>query len=157
MHRLCLLVLPHVLLGSLAQLLSADPADRVSAGHEVMSIVDEVFQEFFSETNSDRALLEAIDISPEEEVRIGKRDLQLFLDTLRSRELRIVQSGTNASYLKSLVAEIHPLMRNAKRYRSISVYVVETTTTDARAFPGGSRPVSACPIRTGSVSRMSSA
>ena len=63
--------------------------------------------------------------------------LQDLLDSLHVQKIRVVNRGKDTDYLTSLVAEIHPLMRNAERYRAIRVYVAESKVIDARAFPGG--------------------
>jgi predicted Zn-dependent protease len=106
-------------------------------GDDFESFADQVFEEFFAETAEERRLLGAVAISIKEERRIGEASLQAFLRTLQRQKIDVSQRGKDAAYLKSLVAEIRPRMRNEKRYRSIRVYVAKTKATDAKAFPGG--------------------
>jgi hypothetical protein len=99
--------------------------------------MDQMFTELFGETKSERRLVEEVAVSWEEERQIGDTGLQDLFDSLHEQKIRVVNRGNEARYLNSLVGEIHPLMRNAERYRAIRVYVAETKITDARAFPGG--------------------
>lgn len=113
-----------------------DPEKQLD--EDFASFADQVFEDFFGETDAERQLLDAVVISKEEELRIGETNLQAFLHSLQQQKIRVFRQGKDAAYLKSLVAEIHPLMRNAERYPSIRVYVAKSKTTDARALPGGS-------------------
>jgi predicted Zn-dependent protease len=99
--------------------------------------MDQILTEWFGETKSERRIVEEVAVSREEERQIGATGLQDLFDSLHEQKIRVVNRGNEARYLNSLVGEIHPLMRNAERYRAIRVYVAETKITDARAFPGG--------------------
>jgi predicted Zn-dependent protease len=99
--------------------------------------MDQMFAEFFGETQSERQLVDEVAVSREVEKQIGDTSLHDLLDSLREQKIRVVDRGTDADYLTSLITEIHPLMRNAERYPAIRVYAAESKITDARAFPGG--------------------
>jgi len=126
-----------ILLGCVAQGVAAEPPGQDNTGDGLASIADDLFADFFAETESEREIRDAVTVTKEEELRVGRADLDSFLDSLRRRNIKVAQRGNDASYLKSLATEIHPLMRNSDRYPSINVYVAQLPTTDARAFPGG--------------------
>lgn len=96
-----------------------------------------MFKQFFAETESERQLVDGIVVSKHEEEQIGESQLRSFLNSLRQQKIRVFERGTDVTYLTSLVSELHPLMRNSKRYSTIRVYVAESKASDARAFPGG--------------------
>jgi hypothetical protein len=127
-----------LLLSYSAHSLCAEPPPNSRAGSEVELALDQMFRQFFAETESERDFMDDIVVSKRHEEQIGTSQLRSFLNSLKQQKIRVVERGSDAAYLTSLVSEIHPLMRNAKRYSSIRVYVAESTTTDARAFPGGS-------------------
>jgi len=126
------------LLGWLSERGFAEQRGAKDPGQDFAAAADQVFGQFFGESNAERRALERVKISPREEQAIGERDLQGLLQSLRQRRIRVVERGTDADYLNALVAEIRPRMKNARRYPKIRVYVAETKETDARAFPGGS-------------------
>jgi predicted Zn-dependent protease len=130
-------ILVHILLCNFVPSAYAEHAGDKRAGVDFASAMDQMFTEWFGETKSERRLVEEIAVSREEERQIGDTGLQNLLDSLHEQKIRVVNRGNEARYLNSLVGEIHPLMRNAERYRAIRVYVAETKITDARAFPGG--------------------
>jgi predicted Zn-dependent protease len=121
----------------LVQSTYAQTAADKQAAVDFASAMDQMFTEFFGETQTERQLVDEVAVSREEEKQIGDTSLQDLLDSLKQQKIRVVDQGDDARYLTSLVAEIHPLMRNAERYRAIRVYVAESTITDAKAFPGG--------------------
>ena len=137
MSRCLRSILFHILLCSFVQSTYAEPATDKRAGVDFASAMDQMFAEFFGETQSERQLVDEVAVSREEERQIGDTSLHDLLDSLHEQKIRVVNRGNDASYLTSLVAEIHPLMRNAERYPAIRVYVAESKITDARAFPGG--------------------
>ncbi len=99
---------------------------------------EKYFEQFFgSATEEQKEELARIEIPWEEERRLGQQTLQAFLAELREKNTRVLTRGPEVSYLQQLVSELKPLMRNARRYRSITVLVVDTDDTDARSVPGG--------------------
>ena len=99
---------------------------------------EQVFDRFFGETAAERQALQQVEVDGREERRIGEAGIQDLLNSLRAQRIRVLTRGKDVDYLVSLTAEIRPRMQNAKRYRTIHVYVAETDSLDARAFPGGS-------------------
>jgi predicted Zn-dependent protease len=137
MIRCLRFILLYILLDSFVKSTCAQPATNNRASDAFASAMDQMFAEFFGETQSERQLVNEVAVSREEEKQIGDAGLQDLLDSLRKQKIRVVDRGDDAGYLNSLVAEIHPLMRNAERYPAIRLYVAESKITDARAFPGG--------------------
>jgi predicted Zn-dependent protease len=127
-----------ILLSFPVQAALAERSPEKQAVSDLASAADQLFAEFFGDTESERQLLDDVEVSPEEERQIGESSLESLFLSLKEQKIRILNRGKDLDYLKSLVSTIHPLMRNAKRYPAIRVYAVESTVTDARAFPGGS-------------------
>jgi predicted Zn-dependent protease len=99
---------------------------------------EQFLEQFFGgDSDEQKKQLAAVPISLEQERRFGEQALQSFLTQLRTRDIRVVRRGPEVEYLESLVRPLKPLMRNARRYRSIRVLLAETEETDARCFPGG--------------------
>jgi predicted Zn-dependent protease len=115
----------------------AEPASNSPFTAEAAAVADEVFEEFFAESDSERRRVDAVSVSAHEERRVGDQSLQQFLQSLQQQRVQVLRRGKDAAYLKALLADLHPLMRNADRYRAIRVYVAASTATDARSFPGG--------------------
>ncbi len=120
-------------IGSLAAQGAAGPGQRWGPFDP-----DKFFEQMFGkETPEQLRALESVHISPKEEARIGQDALERFLQMLRGRSIAISSKGEDIAYLQSLVQQLHPLTRNAKRYRRIRVLIAESSESDARSFPGG--------------------
>ena len=89
------------------------------------------------ETDQDRQAIDNVKISRREETQAGAAALQNFLTQVKQRGITVRETGKDVNYIQSLVSKLRPLMKNARRYRTIQVYVVETDDTDAKSFPGG--------------------
>ena len=97
-----------------------------------------MFERMFGEdTEADRAALEKISVSLEDEIRFGKQMVQSSLAALKAEAIEVQTEGRDVDYLKSLVATLQPFMRNKNRYKSIQVMVARSPRIDARSFPGG--------------------
>ncbi len=94
-------------------------------------------QMFEAAPNEDRAEIEKIEMSKREEAEIGGRASREYLKALRRGGTKVLERGQEVDYLRSLVAQVHPKMKNAKRYRRIRVYLAVSDKTDARSFPDG--------------------
>jgi predicted Zn-dependent protease len=94
-------------------------------------------QAFGEDSETDRKALEKIDVTFEEEQQLGRQILQSGLASFKESGIKVESSGRDVEYLKSLVAVLHPLMKNAKRYDSIQVMVARSPRIDARSCPGG--------------------
>lgn len=81
--------------------------------------------------------LEAIPISVKDEERIGQAAVEAFLAELKRRKIAVLSRGREVDYLRELVAVLQPFMRNAERYKSITVYLADAPYIEAKSFPGG--------------------
>jgi hypothetical protein len=113
----------------------------------------DAFQEFFDKfakqpnsfmpgflgelTDEQLAKLEEIVIPKSDEQAFGDRVLKGFLDHCKETKMKVVQTGKEVAYLKSLCSIVQPLMTNANRYQSIDMILVESESTDAYSIPGG--------------------
>ncbi|MEI8020133.1 MAG: M48 family metallopeptidase [Schlesneria sp.] len=97
-----------------------------------------MFERMFGEdSEADRAALEKITVSLDDETRLGQQMVQSALNSLKAEEIKVVTEGRDVDYLQSLVETLQPFMRNKKRYKSIQVIVAQSPRIDARSFPGG--------------------
>src|SRR4051794_34581752 len=94
-------------------------------------------QMFGTDSESEQQALERIEISVEEEKRVGNGASDAYLDSLRQQGMTLLTKGRDVEYLKALVAVLQAQMVNADRYPSIRIVVVRSPVTDARSFPGG--------------------
>lgn len=92
---------------------------------------------FRQPTPAEEEALAAITITPAEEQKWGEQVFAAYKSDLDRQQLRLLRSGRDVEYLKKLVAVVQPHMRQAARYRTITVYVVDAPGVDARSFPGG--------------------
>lgn len=92
---------------------------------------------FGTDAEAERLAFEGIELSAEEEQRIGNEAAEAYLDWLRRQGAPLLKRGRDVVYLQSLVGVIQPLMTNAERYASIRIIVAGSPVTDARSFPGG--------------------
>jgi predicted Zn-dependent protease len=90
-----------------------------------------------ADTEEDRKILEHVEVSPEEERRLGQAVLDGFLSELKRQKIAAVSRGKDAQYLRDLIATVRPKMTHADRYRAIDVYVVQSPLAEARSVPGG--------------------
>ena len=99
---------------------------------------DKFFQEMFGEdTEQDRAELQKVQVSLRDETQLGNSVLKSFTRQLKSRDAKLISRGDDVEYLRSLVNQLRPLMKNKRRYRKINVLIADTSDADARSFPGG--------------------
>ena len=90
-----------------------------------------------AESEETRAAVEKMQVSAREERRIGQSAVNAYLAGVKQRA-KVTDRGRDVEYLQKLVSTLQPMMKNARRYRSIRVYLVNSDETDARSFPGGS-------------------
>ena len=81
--------------------------------------------------------LSQIEISVNEENRLGDDMRKAYFQYLREQRIRITSKGREVRYLQGLVDLLRPFMTNADRYPSIHVYLARSSRTNARSFPGG--------------------
>jgi len=93
---------------------------------------------FGEETEQDRQALAQIEVSAREERQMGQQAVEAYLASLRQQGIRVVTRGKEVTYLRDLVDTIRPLMSQPRRYRTIRIYLAQSSRCDARSFPGGS-------------------
>ncbi len=97
-----------------------------------------VLESFFGPAPAaERAAWQDIEISQEEERRVGDAAVERLLADLRRRNIAVTRGGRDVEYLEKLVELLRPRLRNAKRYPKIRVLVASSEWTDARSIPGG--------------------
>ena len=97
-----------------------------------------MFDHFFGkEDQQDEKALAEIEVSLKQEQQLGKTAVSAYLAYLKNQKIPVVSRGKDVEYLRALVETVRPLMTQAERYRSIKVYVAQSSRCDARSFPGG--------------------
>lgn len=97
-----------------------------------------MFEQFLGAApKEDRAELDKIEIAAREETQIGERASREYLAELRRNGIKVITRGEDVEYLQKLIDQVRPKMENAVRYRTIRVYVADSSESDARSFPGG--------------------
>ncbi|MFN9640756.1 MAG: M48 family metallopeptidase [Pirellula sp.] len=81
--------------------------------------------------------LAEIEIAKSAEDTFGDRVLKGFLDHCKEKKIKVLQNGKEVSYLQSLCSAVKPLMKNAQRYTTFDLILVESEATDAYSIPGG--------------------
>ncbi len=98
-----------------------------------------MFDRMFGPPSEDeKKALARIEVSAEEERRMGEDALQAYLAWLKGEKIQVIRRGKDVNYLRELAAAIQPLMSNRRRYGNIQIYLAESPRCDARSFPGGS-------------------
>ncbi|MBW3596065.1 MAG: M48 family metallopeptidase [Planctomycetes bacterium] len=92
---------------------------------------------FGEETPEERRRLESVKISFEEEKRFGNAAARQYIEHLKQQGAEVTDRGRDVEYLRRLVETVRPQMEKARKYRRLTIYVVDSPTTDARTFPGG--------------------
>lgn len=116
-----------------------DPADALRNMFEQFGRQSEQFMPgMFSElTPEQMAELERTNIAPREETQFGNQVLRNYEASLRGQNLTLTRQGADAKYLAALVAQVRPLMTNARRYANVDIAVVNSDSIDAYSIPGG--------------------
>jgi len=92
---------------------------------------------FGAESDEDRKALEQVQVSPDEERELGQAALDGFLARMKRQKIAAVSRGKDVQYLRDLVETIRPRMTHADRYRTISIYVMQSSVVEAGSAPGG--------------------
>lgn len=101
-------------------------------------VLEEMFgPEAEAEAEEQERALAEVEITIDEERRVGTRAARAFLTSLKGQGIRVIDRGREVGYLHDLVKTIRPLMAHADRYGKIQVYLAESPEADARSFPGG--------------------
>jgi predicted Zn-dependent protease len=92
----------------------------------------------FGELSADQIeRLKTVTISVIEEKKYGQQVLDSYLEQAEARRLKVSRVGAESQYLAKLAATVKPLMQNARRYRTIDIYITNSETPDAYSIPGG--------------------
>ncbi len=92
---------------------------------------------FSQESDEENAEIQKVLVSKREEDQFGDKMVEHAIAQWRQRGVEVTDRGADHEYLTVLVDRIHPLMKNAKRYKKIRVLLADTGAVDARSFPGG--------------------
>lgn len=113
--------------------------DQLKSGIEAQNFGELPGGDFlpFSETADDRAAIAKIEISLEEERRMGREHLTQYKKKLPRGKNRILDQGPEVAYLQALVSRLQPLMQHHDRYEKIEVMYNPSDITDAQSFAGG--------------------
>lgn len=95
---------------------------------------ERLFEEDLAE---DRAALDKVAVSFEDEQKLGDELVQSALASLKEADIKVETTGRDVEYLQSLVDTLRPYMRNKTRYKTIRVIFAESRRVDARSYPGG--------------------
>lgn len=97
-----------------------------------------MFEQFFGAPSADdRQMIDRIEIMPSDESQIGERASRDYIAGLRRNGIKVLNRGEDIEYLRKLIAQIRPKMKNAARYKKIRSYLADSSEPDARSFPGG--------------------
>src|SRR5205823_13743019 len=82
-------------------------------------------------------LLNKVEISWNEESRMGQQLLDDLKERLAAQKRTIVDRGRDVQYLAQLAALIQPQMKQAERYGKLHIHVANWGSPNAYALPGG--------------------
>ena len=82
-------------------------------------------------------LLNKVEISWNDESRMGQQLLDDVKDRLSGQKKTIVDRGRDVHYISKLAALIQPQMQQAERYGKLRIYVADWGSPNAYALPGG--------------------
>jgi len=101
---------------------------------------DKFFEQFFGAKGgelNDEARLAKVEISWDEEQRLGQQTFDEFKQRLLARKETLTDRGKEVEYLQKLTGVIRPQMQQAARYRQLKVFVTSWTKPEAMVSPGG--------------------
>ena len=126
------------ILGVLLALAFSAPAAGQQRQPFPFSDPQKIFEQFLgADSKEDRAEIDKIQVGSRDESKIGETASREYLAGLRRKKIKVLTRGKDVEYLRQLIALVHPKMENAKRYKTIRVYLADSSETDARSFPGG--------------------
>jgi predicted Zn-dependent protease len=81
--------------------------------------------------------LNKVEIAWHEETRLGQQLLDDFRRRVAARKQPLIERGKDVQYLEQLAALIQPQMRQADRYKKLSIHVASLGGPNAYTLPGG--------------------
>lgn len=112
---------------------------KLPAGFPQEFSPDKFFEQMFGggEGIEDDAALAEVEISWDEEVKLGQQGLDDVKKRFAQQKIKLLDKGQEVQYLSRLVELIRPQMSQAKRYRKLRVYLADMDDPDAYTLPGG--------------------
>jgi predicted Zn-dependent protease len=98
-------------------------------------ILETIFGKAGEKDNDER--LAKVEISWDEEVRLGQQLLDDVKQRLAVQKKTLIQRGRDVEYVSQLAGLIQPQMKQAQRYRKVQVHVAVWGSPNAYAIPGG--------------------
>jgi predicted Zn-dependent protease len=98
------------------------------------------FETFFGKAAGNvenNELLNKVEISWNEESRMGQQLLDDLKERLTAQKKTIVDRGRDVQYVSQLAALIQPQMKQAERYGKLHIHVANWGSPNAYALPGG--------------------
>ncbi|MEO2021308.1 MAG: hypothetical protein ABGX05_05735, partial [Pirellulaceae bacterium] len=90
---------------------------------QVDNLSDQFMVQLLGKPGANQKELQGIQVSTADERKVGEHQFQMYRRYLESQKIQLVSQGRDVVYLRQLVARLHPLMQNTRRYRQIRVYV----------------------------------
>jgi len=81
--------------------------------------------------------LDKIEITWQEETRLAEQLLDDFRRRLATKRQSLIERGKDVQYLEQLAALVQPQMRQAERYKNLSIHVASLGGPNAYTLPGG--------------------
>ena len=83
------------------------------------------------------AQLDKIEVSINEERRLGKQTFDNFLKQMKGDKVTVTMRGVDVVYLQKLLVDIRTQINHSDRYPQFQVAIIETESEDAYSIPGG--------------------
>src|SRR5262245_48514064 len=114
----------------------AGPGGRFPADFDSKKFFDTFFGKAAG-TIENNELLGKVEISWNEESRMGQQLLDDLKERLAAQKKTIVDRGRDVQYVAQLAALIQPQMQQAERYSKLNVHIANWGSPNAYALPGG--------------------
>jgi predicted Zn-dependent protease len=114
----------------------AGPNGKVPADFDPQKFFDTFFGKAGGNVEKNE-LLNKVEISWNEEARMGQQLLDDLKERLAAQKKTIVDRGRDVQYVAQLAALIQPQMQQAERYTRLRIHVANWGSPNAYALPGG--------------------
>jgi predicted Zn-dependent protease len=112
------------------------PGGKMPADFDPQKFFETFFGKAAGNVENDE-LLSRVEISWNEESRIGQQLLDDLKERLAAQKKTIVDRGRDVQYVSQLAALIQPQMKQAERYSKLHIHVANWGSPNAYALPGG--------------------
>jgi predicted Zn-dependent protease len=113
-----------------------DPGGKIPADFDPQKFFENFFGKAAGNVENDE-LLSKLEISWNEESRMGQQLLDDLKDRLAAQKKTIVERGRDVQYVAQLAALVQPQMKQAERYGKLHIHVANWGAPNAYALPGG--------------------